>query len=176
MNAPAGSRAELREFVADALEMAALQAQLGVTHADTGDDVGLTYAVRKLAALTQAALQTVADLRGTAAPMRDDYWIELAQRDIAGMVLDLGPAPEPEPMAKRDENDVVAERWRQAEANAERVLRAEPPEWTEPPAATLAAARYVASRNDPAAAAAFLAGRPVAEQRAILDHLKRHRP
>jgi hypothetical protein len=141
MTAPAGSRAELREFVADALEMAALQAQLGVTHAETGDDVGLTYAVRKLAALTQAALQTVADLRGPAkgaTPMRDGGWLELSQRDISGMLLDVGPEPPmAEPMAKRDENDVFAERWRQAAERADRTLRGEPPLWTSPSKATL---------------------------------------
>lgn len=57
-----GTRAALREFAAELLGMACIQAELGERFATLGDDVGLRYAVRRLAAYVQAAAQTVHDL------------------------------------------------------------------------------------------------------------------
>ena len=62
---PIGSRAELRAFAAEAFGMAQVQAQLGLTYAEIGDDAGLHYAARKLAAYTRAVIATVADLEST---------------------------------------------------------------------------------------------------------------
>jgi hypothetical protein len=53
----------LREFLAEALTMAGIQAGLGETFAEIGDDVGVHYAARRLAAYTKAILETVADLQ-----------------------------------------------------------------------------------------------------------------
>jgi len=52
----------LRAFIGEALEMALIQAQQGVTYAATGDDVGLGYSLRKLVAYTRAAVETMRDL------------------------------------------------------------------------------------------------------------------
>ena len=60
--APLGTADALREFAAEALGMAQIQAELAATYAAIGDDTGLHYATRKLAAYTEAALATVADL------------------------------------------------------------------------------------------------------------------
>jgi len=57
-----GTRAALREFAAELLGMACIQAELGERFATLGDDVGLRYAIRRLAAYVQAAAQTVHDL------------------------------------------------------------------------------------------------------------------
>ena len=70
MNAPLrtpdiGSRDEMREFIRENLAMVRIQADLGATYADIRDDIGLNYAVRKLAAYMQAALATIADLEAT---------------------------------------------------------------------------------------------------------------
>jgi hypothetical protein len=58
-----GTPAAFREFIAETLAMAQLQAGLGTTYATIGDDVGLAYAVRSLVAYTKAALTTLNDLR-----------------------------------------------------------------------------------------------------------------
>lgn len=60
-----GAPAALREFAAESLDMARIQAELGSTFATIQDDVGLEYAVRRLVAYTRAALATVADLKAT---------------------------------------------------------------------------------------------------------------
>jgi hypothetical protein len=52
----------LRAFIGEALDMAQIQAQLGVTYAEIGDDTGLTYAVRRLQAYVKAAFETVDEL------------------------------------------------------------------------------------------------------------------
>jgi hypothetical protein len=65
--APIGSKDELREFIAEAMNMARIQAGLGATYAEIGDDVGLHYAARRLAAYTKAILATVADLQAKGA-------------------------------------------------------------------------------------------------------------
>jgi hypothetical protein len=105
----------------------------------------------------------------------DSYWIDEAIRDITGMVLDLGPVPidRVEPVIKRDD-EAVAERWRQAERNADRTFRGLPPEWPQPPECTLQAARYVAAldADDPERAPAFVAGRSAIECAAIAKFLK----
>jgi hypothetical protein len=102
-------------------------------------------------------------------------WIDEAIRDITGLVLDLGAIPPSEtelPASGKLLDEATAEPWRQAEANADRVMRGLPPEWAEPPTSTLEAARYVASLDDPERAEAFAAGRSPAELAAILKFLK----
>jgi hypothetical protein len=65
--APIGSREELREFIGENLQMVGIQAELGTTYAAIGDDVGLSYAVRRLATYTKAILATLADLQAKGA-------------------------------------------------------------------------------------------------------------
>ena len=61
--APIGTADELREFAAENLQLARIQADLGATYAEIGDDPGLEYATRKLVAHTRAVVATVADLK-----------------------------------------------------------------------------------------------------------------
>lgn len=58
-----GTPDAFREFIAETLAMAQIQANLGTTYAEIGDDMGLEYAVRRLVAYTRTALATVNDLR-----------------------------------------------------------------------------------------------------------------
>ena len=58
-----GTPGVLREYIGEALDMARIQADLGVTYATIGDDAGLEYTLRKLVAYTKAALATLNDLR-----------------------------------------------------------------------------------------------------------------
>jgi hypothetical protein len=58
-----GTPEALREFIGEHLSLAALQADLGATYAAIGDDVGLEYAIRRLAAYLRAAIGTLADLK-----------------------------------------------------------------------------------------------------------------
>jgi hypothetical protein len=92
-------------------------------------------------------------------------------REDAWRRISIPTAPDHADRSERPDADAIAERWRQAEANADRV-RGLPPEWAEPPTSTLEAARYVASLNDPERAEAFAAGRSPAELAAILKFLK----
>ncbi len=55
--------ADFREFIAEAMHMAAITADLGVRYAAIGDDPGLAYSVRKLTAYTKAAISALADLQ-----------------------------------------------------------------------------------------------------------------
>jgi hypothetical protein len=57
-----GTPGALREFIGENLDMARIQAELGVTYAALGDDAGLAYAIRRLVAHTKAALATAAHL------------------------------------------------------------------------------------------------------------------
>ena len=61
--APIGSPEALREFAAENLELACIQADLGVTYCEINDIVGLQYAVHRLVASTRAVVATVADLK-----------------------------------------------------------------------------------------------------------------
>jgi hypothetical protein len=58
-----GTPAAYREFIAETLSMARIQAELGATYAAIGDDVGLEYAMRRMVAYTRAALRTLTDLK-----------------------------------------------------------------------------------------------------------------
>ncbi|MFC4170487.1 hypothetical protein ACFOYU_00170 [Microvirga sp. GCM10011540] len=60
---PHGTPDAYREFISETLDMARIQAELGVTYASIGDDAGLEYALRRLVAYTRAALGTLNDLR-----------------------------------------------------------------------------------------------------------------
>jgi hypothetical protein len=62
-NAAHGTPDALREFAGDALAMAQITAEIGAKYAALGDDVGLNYTARQLAAYTKAILATVADLQ-----------------------------------------------------------------------------------------------------------------
>ncbi len=62
---PHGTPDAYREFIGETLDMARIQAELGVTYASIGDDAGLEYALRRLVAYTRAALGTLNDLRTT---------------------------------------------------------------------------------------------------------------
>src|SRR3954471_20643037 len=79
MDAPLASPAgigtpdELREFIAENLNLARIEADLGVTYAELGDDVGLGYAVRKLVAYTRAVVVTMRDLETEKKGSRDDH-------------------------------------------------------------------------------------------------------
>jgi len=59
--------ANCREFIGENLEMACFQADMGCRYASVGDDVGLTYALRRLAAHVKAAIRTHADLQASKA-------------------------------------------------------------------------------------------------------------
>jgi len=61
--APCGSTAELRTFIGETMALAAVHAELAATYATLGDDRGLEYAMRCFAALSKAALETLADLK-----------------------------------------------------------------------------------------------------------------
>ena len=52
-----------REFIAHALGRAEILANLGQTYAEIGDDAGLDYSIRSLAAYIQTAVSTLADLK-----------------------------------------------------------------------------------------------------------------
>ena len=58
-----GTPAAFREFAADALTMASIQAELGRTFAEIGDDVGLEYALRRATAYFRCALGALHDLK-----------------------------------------------------------------------------------------------------------------
>lgn len=67
-------KAMRREYIAEMLDMARIQAELGVTFAQIGDDIGLVYAVRKHAAYLRQAITTLKELRpasNDAAPERE---------------------------------------------------------------------------------------------------------
>ena len=72
MNAPLaappvahGTPEALREFIGECAAMARISAELAETYAAIGDDVGLSYQLRRLVAYTRAAVSTMADLRAT---------------------------------------------------------------------------------------------------------------
>ena len=52
----------LREFIAEHLQLAAMHCQLGIGHAEVGDDLGLAYSVRRLSAYFNVVVATTADL------------------------------------------------------------------------------------------------------------------
>lgn len=52
-----------REFLAETLVFAQIQADLGSTYAAIGDDAGLEYALRRLVAYTRAAVAVLSDLK-----------------------------------------------------------------------------------------------------------------
>jgi hypothetical protein len=58
-----GTPAALREFIAENIGMASIQADLVLTYAAIGDDRGLEYALRRFASYTKAALATFSDLK-----------------------------------------------------------------------------------------------------------------
>lgn len=58
-----GTPEAFREFIAENLALAQIQAGLGATYAAIGDDTGLEYALRRLVGYTRAALGTMGDLR-----------------------------------------------------------------------------------------------------------------
>jgi hypothetical protein len=60
-----------------------------------------------------------------------------------------------------------AARWAQAERAADRTLRGEQPEWSDPPESTIQAALFVIRTGDTQRLKRFLAGRPLAEIDAI---------
>ena len=61
-----------------------------------------------------------------------------------------------------------AERWALAQQDAERTLHGLPPAYDEPPAATIAAARFLVGQGDVARFRRFLDGRAEAEVAAII--------
>jgi hypothetical protein len=63
LSAPLGSAAELRAFIGETMEHAAVQADLAATYVALGDDAGLEYALRRFAAYSKAAFATFADLK-----------------------------------------------------------------------------------------------------------------
>jgi hypothetical protein len=66
--APHGTAAALREFIAECMEMARIQAAICVKYAELADDAGLAYALKRHAAYVRAALETLTDLRGDRGP------------------------------------------------------------------------------------------------------------
>ncbi|HEY8381585.1 MAG TPA: hypothetical protein VIL09_05475 [Microvirga sp.] len=58
-----GTPEALRDFIGETLFLARIQADLGVTYAEIGDDIGLEYTTRRLTAYVRAALATLKDLR-----------------------------------------------------------------------------------------------------------------
>ena len=64
-NVAHGTPDALREFIHEHLGLAILQAQVGMAFAEAGDDTGLDYAARKLAAYTRTVLSALADLKDT---------------------------------------------------------------------------------------------------------------
>lgn len=71
MNAPSQHTApdltQFREFIGEAMSMAAIQADLAVTYAQISDDTGLEYATRSLVAYTRAAAGALKDLKSVKA-------------------------------------------------------------------------------------------------------------
>ena len=61
-----GTPEALREFAEELFARAQIQAELGVRYTQLGDDTGLNYVARQLAAYTRAILATVADLNALA--------------------------------------------------------------------------------------------------------------
>ena len=60
--APTDQRVELREYIAENISLAMIQAEIILRFAELGDDRGLEYALRRYTAYNKAALQTFADL------------------------------------------------------------------------------------------------------------------
>jgi hypothetical protein len=58
-----GTPEALREFIAENVGLAAIQADLIRVYAELGDDRGLEYGLRHFVAYAKAALNTFADLR-----------------------------------------------------------------------------------------------------------------
>jgi hypothetical protein len=52
-----------REFIREMLALAQIQAELAVTYARAGDDVGLEYALKRLVAYLRAAVTVFKDLK-----------------------------------------------------------------------------------------------------------------
>ena len=65
-----------------------------------------------------------------------------------------------------------AERWAEAQRNAERTLAGLPPTYEEPPAATIAAARLLVRQGDVARFKRFLDGRSEAQVAAIIKKVQ----
>lgn len=65
----------------------------------------------------------------------------------------------------------AAERWEQAEANADRILAGLPPRWDEPPESTFRAARLIVRSGDVARLKRFLDGRPDHHVAAIIKRV-----
>ncbi len=63
--APYGSQDAYRQAIAETLDMACFHAELGIRYASAGDDVGLTYTMRRLATYLKAAIGIHADLRAS---------------------------------------------------------------------------------------------------------------
>jgi hypothetical protein len=63
ISAPIGSVAELRAVIGETIGLAAVHASLAETYASIADDTRLEYALRRFAASSKAALQTLADLK-----------------------------------------------------------------------------------------------------------------
>jgi hypothetical protein len=66
-NVAHGTPDALREFIHEHLGLAVINAQVGMSFAEAGDDVGLEYAVRRLAAYTRIAINTLVELKVTKA-------------------------------------------------------------------------------------------------------------
>ncbi len=63
--APYGSQDAYRQAIAETLDMACFHAELGARYASVGDDLGLTYTMRRLASYLKAAIGTHADLQAS---------------------------------------------------------------------------------------------------------------
>ena len=90
--APCGSIAELRAFIGETMALVTVHADLAETYATLGDDKGLEYALRCLAASSKAALETLADLK--AANKRGPL--------MAGNDMEVVPVSAAEPLTSSD--------------------------------------------------------------------------
>lgn len=73
--------------------------------------------------------------------------------------------------AIKDAQKASAERWAEAEANADRTLAGLPPRWDEPPESTFRAARLIVRSGDVARLKRFLDGRPEHHVAAIIKRV-----
>ncbi len=65
-----GTPAALREYIAENIGLASIQADLVLTYAALGDDKGLEYALRCFTSYTKAALATFSDLKSATGKAR----------------------------------------------------------------------------------------------------------
>src|SRR3954452_11987038 len=66
-----GTPEAYREFIEEMLAMAQIQARLGRIYAESGDDAGLLYAVRRFLAYARAVTDTATDLAQMAGGSRE---------------------------------------------------------------------------------------------------------